>query len=550
VDSLASAAQRLARRALCVLRLSAIPLVAGVLGSLAAIIVMGVLRLVWGVPTLPELVGERILPLLTVDQFIALLLRFSPNSKTIPLLFALIGQFILGILLGPAYVFAAGATEGRAAPWPSRRAWVAAGVFVVACEALTLLLFWPVLFGGLVGLPIALARLATALGALIVFSTFVVVTALANHWLQRIWNPSAAMSAVSDSNEAHQTASLARLGRREALGALGAVVVAAGIGVFAAQRLVVAYLARSNLAYEGMKTPYAVSQATQLTPNQSFYVVSKDLLDPEVLVEGWRLEVTGLVNTPRVFDYDQVRALPSEKRAITLECISNGVGGYLMSTAEWTGVSLQRLLAAAGGAQSSATRVVFYSVDGFTSSLPLRDLLEARTLLAYTMNGERLPDRHGFPLRVVTPGRYGEQSPKWLTRIEVVDHPYKGFYQSQGWSDRQLFTTSRIEEPAAQQSLRVEPQVVRGLAFAGIRGIRAVEVSADGGATWSAAKLIPPLSDQTWVYWTWMWTPVTRGAYTLVVRATDGTGQLQPPNLTSTVPNGATGLHRVQVNVL
>ena len=273
------------------------------------------------------------------------------------------------------------------------------------------------------------------------------------------------------------------------------------------------------------------------------------MLDPSVEVGKWQLEVTGLVHAPRAFDYEQARALPSETRAITLECISNGVGGTLMSTALWQGISLQQMLAEVGGTLTSATRVIFYSVDGFTSSLPLTYLLEAHALLAYKMNGAPLPDRHGYPLRVVMAGRYGEQSPKWLTRIELVDHDYKGFYQSQGWSDRQVFTTSRIEQPLANSTVSAGPQIVRGLAYAGIRGVRKVEVSTNDGTSWHAANLVKPLSDQTWVYWTWMWTPPALGEYTLTVRTTDGTGQLQIPTLTSTVPNGATGLHVVKISV-
>src|SRR5262249_7770372 len=126
---------------------------------------------------------------------------------------------------------------------------------------------------------------------------------------------------------------------------------------------------------------------------------------------------------------------------------------------------------------------------------------------------------------------------------------YKGFYQSQGWSDHQVFTISRIEQPAAKSTVDMRPQTLRGLAYAGIRGIRKVEVSTDGGTTWNAANLVKPLSNQTWVYWTWQWAPPAPGEYALTVRATDGRGQLQIPALTSTVPNGATGLHEVKVTV-
>ncbi|HEV8193161.1 MAG TPA: molybdopterin-dependent oxidoreductase, partial [Ktedonobacterales bacterium] len=469
-----------AQARLSLLRGSPIPLVAGALGSLAAILVMGILRLTWGVPSLPELVGERILPQLTVGQFVNLLTQFSPNSKTGPLSLALLGQFVLGVLLGPAYAFAADAVGVREGRWPSRRAWRVIAIGVACEEVVATALFWPVLFANLYGLPIAQGRLVTSFATLIIFAVFILVTALANHWLWRAWGPfvagrSGARATVEDGETAQLT-------RRQALVALGGVVLGLGLGAVAVQRLLAAYLARSTV-YDGMKSPYLASQATQITPNDKFYLVTKNVLDPSVEVGRWQLEVTGLVHTPRPFDYEQVRALPSVTRAITLECISNGVGGTLMSTALWQGISLQQLLREVGGALPTATRVIFYSVDGFTSSLPLADLLEARALLAYEMNGVPLPDRHGYPLRVVTAGRYGEQSPKWLTRIELVDHDYKGFYQSQGWSDRQVFTTSRIEQPLANSTVSTGPQILRGLAYAGIRGVQKVEVSTDSGST-------------------------------------------------------------------
>lgn len=533
---------------------SVIPLVAGLLGSLAAILTMGALRLTWGAPTLPELFGERLLLLLNVDQFIQLLLKFAPHSKTTPLLLSLLGQFVIGILLGPAYALAARLPADVRGWWPGRREWIVAGVFVAVMEALTVLLFWPVLFGNLLGDTVGKARLINSLSALIVFVVFLGVIALVNRWLRLAWGAwfiSASTPVAYRENAPSQTeAPQWTVSRRAALGAAGAVLVGVGAGALATRGLIDAYVGRSNLAYEGMETDYAVSQATQLTPTSDFYIVSKNVLDPTVQANRWRLEVAGMVEQSRVWTLDDVTSAQGESRAITLECIANGPGGHLMSTAEWTGVSLERVLAQAGGVASSAKHVIFSSVDGFQSSLPLAELLEARTLLAYRMNGARLPDRHGYPLRVVTPGRYGEQSPKWLTRIELSDQPFKGLYQAQGWRAGQLYTTSRIERPMSKQRIPLGPVNVTGLAFAGIRGIQRVEVSADGGANWSRATLRPPLSDQTWVYWSWLWTPTTPGAYTLVVRATDGTGETQTPIQTSTVPNGATGQHHVPVVVM
>jgi DMSO/TMAO reductase YedYZ molybdopterin-dependent catalytic subunit len=195
--------------------------------------------------------------------------------------------------------------------------------------------------------------------------------------------------------------------------------------------------------------------------------------------------------------------------------------------------------------------VLFTSADGFQSSLPLADLLAVRTLLAWEMNGAPLPDRHGFPLRVIVPGRFGEQSPKWLTRIELLDLPVKGFYQRQGWYAGPVYTISRIDNPLKGARLMVgQPVPVHGVAYAGTRGIATVDLSTDAGAPWQPATLAPALSPETWALWHSTWTPTTPGPATLMVRATDGTGAPQITHAQGTVPNGGTGLHHVAVTVV
>lgn len=541
-----------ARKLLWWLRLAGIALLAGVPGSLAAILVMGLLRLTIGTPTLPELLGDRILPTLSASRFVDLLVAFAPNSKTGPLGLTLLGQFGVGVLLGPLFALAAGESLRVRGVWPGRRAWIAAGMFVLAMEGVGLAVFWPVMGQGLVGDPVDRARLLTALGMLATFASAMLVLLLGGHWLYRAWaaRPEARQQGIAplspvEGEPAIQPPMERGVSRRAALTAAGVVVVAVAAGGLGVNRLLAGYLARSNLSYEGMPD----FSGQQVTPIKDFYVVSQNVLDPEVDLGRWQLEVTGLVGQPRSWSYAQVLRLPSETRAVTLECISNGVGHDLMSTAIWKGPLLKTVLDAAGGAQPSGTYVIYTSVDGYQYSMPLAALLEARVLLAWQMNGEPLPQRHGFPLRVVTPGRYGEQSPKWLTRIELVDQPYNGgLYQSQGWSSAPLETTSRIDRPKGQA--KPGSVSVAGLAFAGIRGIQKVEVSADNGATWHAATLLPPLSDQSWVFWTWTWTPPGKGVYTLVVRATDGTGALQTETQRGTVPNGATGWHHVTVQII
>jgi DMSO/TMAO reductase YedYZ molybdopterin-dependent catalytic subunit len=554
--------QRLVHR----LRRESIALAAGLLGSLAAAVVMGVLRLWWGTPSPPELLGERLLPLMSADQFVALLIRFQPHPKTGPLGLALLGQCIIGTLLGPAYALAVQALERRRAAlpgsaiptsgwFPHRSAWMIAAAFAGGMELLAVVLFWPVLPEGLYGDPIDAARLLTIAALALTFAAYAVVLAVAYQAFCRAWGAWAGIAGVDEpvrGRAVEQAGSIpaeetGRISRREAVQTAGAAVGLIIVGAIAADALIGEYLSRSNLAYEGHGTTGLLTPP--ITPTSDFYVVSKNVLDPTVAVDRWRLELTGLVGRARSWTYSELLQIPAETRAVTLECISNEVGGRLLSTAQWRGVTLESLLDLAGGAgRVGGKHVVFYAVDGFATSLPLLDLLQARTLLAWQMNGSALPDRHGFPLRAVVPGRYGEQSAKWVTRIEITDREFKGFYQSQGWSAAPLETQSRIDQPRGQVG-RGATVPISGVAFAGTRGISRVEVSTDDGSTWNVANLVPPLSDQTWVLWSWTWHPTASGLYTIRARATDGTGALQTPVQRGTVPDGATGWPSVKVLV-
>ena len=545
------------------LRRESLALWAGLLGSMAAALLMGLLRLWWGTPTPPELVGERLLPLMSADQFVALLIRFQPHSKTGPLGLALLGQCIIGVLLGPAYALAVRAWEKKQTPsstattarswFPHVAGWTVAVMFAASMELIAIALFWPVLPEGLFGDPIDIARLLTIAALGLTFAAYGAVLAMAYQIFRRVWGDWAGiMPDTGDDSGKAVAASVAAplqqvvISRREALQTAGVTVGLIVVGAWAGDTLIDAYLSRSNLAYEGHGTSGILT--SPVTPSADFYVVSKNVLDPTVESGRWRLELTGLVRRERSWTYEEVRQLPAEMRAVTLECISNEVGGNLLSTAVWRGVTLETLLEQGGGTGSvSRKHAVFYGVDGYATSLPLEALLEARALLAWQMNGSALPDRHGFPLRAIVPGRYGEQSAKWVTRVDITDQEFKGFYQSQGWSAAPLATFSRIDQPQGKVGTGAVP--VSGVAFAGTRGISRVEVSTDNGSTWNIASLVSPLSDQTWVLWHWLWHPAGPGLYILRARATDGTGALQTSVDRGTVPDGATGWPTVHVLV-
>jgi DMSO/TMAO reductase YedYZ molybdopterin-dependent catalytic subunit len=273
----------------------------------------------------------------------------------------------------------------------------------------------------------------------------------------------------------------------------------------------------------------------RVTPTPDFYVVDEEVIDPDIDVGQWRLSVAGHVDEPFDLSYDDLLAFPLVEQFATLECISNQIGGDLISTARWTGVRLPDVLERAG-IRDGAVEVVFRAISGYSDSLPLADALRPVTLVAVGMDGMTLPREHGFPARLLAPGYYGMKQPKWLRSIEVVTEPYQGYWEQRGWIKAAVVKTwSRIDavDEAAEQL------VVAGVAFAGDRGIRAVEVSFDDGATWMPADLEPALSGFTWRRWKLAFDP---GAQVVTVRAIDGTGQVQESRVQPPHPSGASGL--------
>lgn len=509
-----------------------IGLIAGFVASLVSVVCMLALRLGAGIPTPMELFGDFALKRLTTGPFIALLMRFAPNPKTEPLGLALLAMIGIGTLLSVLYVLLVrlhAPVNGRR---PGRREWLVMVSLGVVLSLVGIVLFWVELRQNFLGLPVDWSRLVSALALLLDFEVY----ALALGWCYR-----ALLPRVARAGETRTAQSRRALLTRTGIAVLGAGSAAGSLGM-------VRGFLNNYAAYDGMKY-YPPGDITQpITPNDEHYVVTQNPVDPTPSINVWRLDVTGLVGNSGTYTYEEFTSLPSVSRAITLECIANGLGDHLISTAIWQGVTLRSLLEKHGGAQSTARYVAFYSVDGYTASQPLDTVLAVDALLAFRMNGAELPMRHGYPVRVLIPGRYGEENPKWLTRIELTDHFVGGLYADQGWYNGPLHTITRIDRPRG--NVAYAPLVeVSGLAFAGNRGIQRVEVSTDGGASWSDAQLAPPLSQDSWVLWTYQWHPTARGRYTLVARSTDGTGQVQTSQKQITVPNGATGYHIVNVTL-
>ena len=335
------------------------------------------------------------------------------------------------------------------------------------------------------------------------------------------------------------------LGRRRVLGAVPmgiALASVAGIGIGLVPGWYRAIFRAPGSGLRGV--------SATITPTGDFYVVSKNFVDPSVEGGGWSLKVGGLANKSLSLTLDELKALPATEQYTTLECISNNVGGPQISTGAWKGVALRDLVQMAGPT-AQAGWVSFKARDGYVESLALNLVQSApEILVAYELNGAPLPSQHGFPARMLIPGHYGMKGPKWLDSIELADTEAHGYWEQQGWDHNAIVKTmSRIDVPVDGDIVRVGAIEVAGIAFAGTRGISKVEYSTDNGSSWNAASLDAPLSPLTWTIWRGSWTPSSHGAYTLKVRATDGSGAAQDAGIAPSYPSGSSGYHTIHVNV-
>lgn len=285
----------------------------------------------------------------------------------------------------------------------------------------------------------------------------------------------------------------------------------------------------------------------EITPEGDFYRIDINLQPVEIETGDWQLNVAGLFDTPRLLNLSDLMAYPAVTRPATLSCISNPIGGDLIDTTYWTGVRLPDLLDDLG-LQPEATHLFVVAADSFYETLPVEDMLDPHTLLVYGMNGRTLSAEHGYPLRIYIPNRYGMKQPKWIIRLEATDRDRSGYWVDRGWSKAARPQIISIIDTAAVDSIVDGKAPIGGIAWAGGRGIRSVEVQVDDGAWTSASLRTPPLSSLTWVQWRYDW-PVVPGRHTIRVRATDGTGTLQVEETSKGHPDGATGYHTLTVEV-
>ncbi|QFG67881.1 molybdopterin-dependent oxidoreductase [Ornithinimicrobium pratense] len=298
----------------------------------------------------------------------------------------------------------------------------------------------------------------------------------------------------------------------------------------------------------GSSTP---GHTAYLTPNDAFYRIDTALRVPRVNPETWTLRVTGLVEREIEMSYADLLAEQHVEALVTLTCVSNEVGGDLVGNARWQGWPVRDLLARAGVAPE-ADMVLSRSVDGWTAGTPLEALTDDRdALLAVAMNGEPLPARHGYPVRLVVPGLYGYVSAtKWVTELKVTRFDAdEGYWTPRGWSALgPIKTASRIDVPRTGARVVAGEVVVAGVAWAQLRGVDQVQVQVDDGP-WQVAELLAEPSVDAWRLWRWTWPDATPGRHRLRVRATDATGEVQTDLVARPAPDGASGWHEVSVRV-
>jgi DMSO/TMAO reductase YedYZ molybdopterin-dependent catalytic subunit len=298
--------------------------------------------------------------------------------------------------------------------------------------------------------------------------------------------------------------------------------------------------------------------ADAITTTDNFYIVTKNAGgDPLIHPDDWRLVVDGEVERSFQLDYGALTKLPSVEVTKTLECISNLVdkcelapfGCDLISTARWKGVRLADVLGLVGGVKPGATFLATISADEYTTAVPLDVAMSPDSLLVFEMNGQVLPREHGYPARLLIPGRYGMKSAKWVVALRPMRREFVDWYGQRSWSREAVVKTmTRIDVPPRDGRLQAGRQRIAGVAYAGDRGIQQVEFSSDGGEIWQTADLIdPPAGRDAWVRWQGSFSVPAGADLTLVARATDGTGALQSEPFSLAQPDGAGGWNTINV---
>src|SRR2546430_10511371 len=446
-------------------------LYAGLVAGIAVPVAMLLLAWLFQIATPLVILGDRLSVFISPKPFFWIMGRVGGYNhlKQLGVGSSIFGQILVGAIGGIVY----GLVRRKRGDVGYRWTFL---ILVAVALAISAILLWPVLGTHYGGMPIDAARLITLLGLAISFLLFERVLVLGFDFLtSRGQEKTLAPPQFSP-----------HLGRRAFLfGTLGLLL--AGGGAAIARRL----FRIATFSYDG--TQSKGERVQPIPPNDQFYCVTKNVVDPRVDAGLWHLEVTGLVQHPRTYRLLDFKTVEMVDQETTLMCISNGLDAGLISNAVWRGIPMADLLQASAPLPG-AERVRLHGVDNYTDTVPFQKAMSPTTLVALMMNGVDLPDRHGFPARAIVPGYFGEKHVKWLTRIEVTKANAKGFYETQGWGPNFIVPTrSRIDIPYHESWIKVADAAksvpIKGVAFGGDRGISRVEFSSDDGESWDEAKI-------------------------------------------------------------
>ncbi len=336
--------------------------------------------------------------------------------------------------------------------------------------------------------------------------------------------------------------------RRETLGTLAAA------GAFAGGAVGLATLAGGEEEREDLSDSASAQARLDDAADRALEVASEDLpglvsetgrfynvdiakFDPDVSAEAWTLTFTGEVATERTITYQELLDRAVEDRFVTLRCVGDRLNAEKTDNALWTGTPIAPLLEEVDP-EGTCNCAMLHGADDYFVQYPVSVLENG--FLAWGMNGKELPRDHGHHVRILIPGHWGETNVKWLTEIELLEVEEDGYWEQRGWEGTGVVeTVAKLWDEGITELSdgRVE---LAGHAYAGTRGVDRVEVSVDGGSSWSDAELSDPLPDEdVWRQWRYTFSP--EGSHELVVRAIDGEGTVQPSEESGPVPSGATG---------
>lgn len=534
-------------------------------GFLAGIIATGVMLLLSiassGI-SLPDTLSSAISLAMPVSLFGYLHSIFGANAKYDLLYIVLIGQCLVFALSGGLYSLLLSTMQSS--KWIDEHGqirWFAGIILALLLWLFAGVIFLPLTGSGVFGSKLPIGILNTIGSLTVVGLIFGILFMFIYNWLafRYIQKQRAALEMLPEEQGIPQVSSRRHLLRNGlvllGLGTLGTLawrfISSSSSSVLSPLQALQAYKKKvSPPPQPNYDTfPDIPRLSPEISSNDDFYTVSKNFTaDPTVNGSTWQLSIGGLVTHPYTLTYHELTSLPTKQQYETLMCISNEVGDQYISNALWEGVPLVNLLQRAGEIKPGATKVVLHAADGYSDSIHLAKALEPTTLVATRMNGNTLPQEHGYPARLLVPGIYGMKHAKWITRIEIVDTDYQGYWQQSGWSDAApVRMTSRIDTPQDGTQLAAnKPTYIAGVAFSGNKGISEVDVSYDNGKTWHLATLKRPFSDLTWVLWALPWQP-DQGNYTISVRAIDKEGNVQNPQIEPPLPNGSSGYHTIHI---